>query len=32
MAVYDYDSIPEVVITDGEEDWPLRLHGRVLTA
>lgn len=24
-AVYDYNSIPEVVITNGEDDWPLRL-------
>lgn len=31
-AIYDYDSIPDVVITDGENDWPLVLHERVLTA
>ena len=31
-AIYDYDSIPEVVITNGEDDWPLTVTERVLTA
>ncbi len=31
-AIYDYDSIPEIVVTNGEDDWPLVLHERVLTA
>ena len=31
-ATYDYDSIPETVATNGEDDWPLMLHERVLTA
>lgn len=31
-AIYDYDSLPDVVVSNGEEDWPLRLLGRVLTA
>jgi hypothetical protein len=31
-AIYDYDSIPEMVATNGEDDWPLMLHERVLTA
>ena len=31
-ATYDYDSIPETVVTNGEDDWPLMLHERVLTA
>jgi len=31
-AVYDYDSIPETVITNGEEDWPLNVKRKVLTA
>lgn len=31
-AIYDYDSVPEVVVTDGEDDWPLGLTGRRLTA
>ena len=31
-AIYDYDSIPEMVATNGEDDWPLVLHERVLTA
>lgn len=30
--VYDYDSIPFVVITNGHNDWPLMMRGRVLTA
>ena len=32
VATYDYDSIPEMVATNGEDDWPLMLHERVLTA
>ena len=32
MATYDYESIPETVATNGEDDWPLVLHERVLTA
>ena len=31
-ATYDYDSIPETVATNGNDDWPLMLHERVLTA
>lgn len=31
-ATYDYDSIPELVVTDGEDDWPLRRWERPLTA
>lgn len=31
-AIYDYDTIPETVVTNGEDDWPLVLHARVLTA
>lgn len=31
-AIYDYDSIPEVVVTNGEDDWPMVIHERVLTA
>ena len=31
-AIYDYDSIPEMVVTNGKDDWPLVLHERVLTA
>ena len=30
--IYDYSMIPDVVVTNGEDDWPLRLHARVLTA
>ena len=25
-AIYDYDSIPDVVVTNGESDWPLELR------
>jgi hypothetical protein len=32
VATYDYDSVPEMVITDGSDDWPLTHRGRVLTA
>ena len=31
-ATYDYDSIPETVATNGNDDWPLMVHERVLTA
>ena len=31
-AIYDYDSIPEMVVSNGNDDWPLMLHERVLTA
>ena len=31
-AIYDYDSIPEVVVSNGHDDWPLLMSDRVLTA
>lgn len=31
-ATYDYDSIPEIVVTNGEDDWPMRLRNKILTA
>lgn len=31
-AIYDYDSIPEMVVTNGKDDWPLRLREKILTA
>lgn len=31
-TIYDYDSIPETVLTNGKDDWPLRLHEVLLTA
>lgn len=31
-ATYDYESIPEMVVNDGEDDWPMVVHERVLTA
>ena len=31
-AIYDYDSIPEMVITNGYDDWPLVRPDRVLHA
>ena len=30
--IYNYDSIPDVVVTDGYNDWPLCLRGSVLMA
>ena len=30
--VYDYSTIPDVVVTNGREDWPLRVTGLVLMA
>ena len=32
VATYDYDSIPEMVITNGKDDWPLNNRGKVLQA
>jgi hypothetical protein len=31
-AIYDYDSVPDVVVSNGEEDWPLERSGKVLHA
>ena len=31
-AIYDYDTVPEVVVTDGYDDWPIRMKSRILTA
>ena len=31
-ATYDYDSIPETVVSNGNDDWPLMAQERVLTA
>lgn len=31
-ATYDYDSIPEMVITNGTDDWPLKQRLKVLHA
>jgi hypothetical protein len=30
--IYDYDSIPDVVVTNGLDDWPLACHPNVLMA
>ena len=32
IDTYDYFSIPEMVITDGYDDWPMKSRGRVLQA
>ena len=32
IAIYDYSSIPEVVITDGHNDWPLSIWEPIHTA
>lgn len=31
-AIYDYDTVPEVVATNGHDDWPLKMRERALTA
>ena len=31
-AIYDYDTVPEVVVTDGNDDWPLVQHNRLIMA
>jgi len=31
-AIYDYDRIPEMVVSNGNDDWPMVVHERVLTA
>lgn len=31
-AIYDYDSIPETVVTNGENDWPIIVREKILTA
>ncbi len=30
--IYDYSTIPDVVVTNGREDWPLRVRRSVLMA
>lgn len=30
--IFDYSMIPDVVVTNGEDDWPLRLRSKILTA
>lgn len=30
--IYDYNSIPDLVVTDGYKDWPYNSHSKVLTA
>jgi hypothetical protein len=32
IDTYDYFSIPEMVITDGYDDWPMKSKGKVLQA
>lgn len=31
-AIYDYDTVPEVVVTDGNDDRPLVQHNRLIMA
>lgn len=31
-AIYDYDSIPEIAVTNGKDDWPLMVQVKMLTA
>ena len=30
--IYDYDSTPDILISNGHDDWPLRMWEPVLTA
>lgn len=30
--IYDYDSIPDIVVSNGEDDWTVRLWHPLLTA
>ena len=30
--IYDYSTIPDIVVTNGREDWPLCLKGSMLMA
>ena len=30
--IYDYNSVPDIVATNGEEDWPYNTHGKILQA
>ena len=30
--IYDYSTIPDIVVTNGREDWPLCVRGSVLMA
>jgi hypothetical protein len=32
VAIYDYDSIPDVVVTNGEKDWAFENYNKILTA
>ena len=32
VAIYDYDTVPDMVVTNGEEDWTYNSRYRVLTA
>ena len=32
IDIYDYCSIPEMVITNGKDDWPMKTKGKVLQA
>ena len=31
-AIYDYDSIPDVMISNGHDDWPLKIWEPILKA
>lgn len=32
VATYNYDTLPEIEVTNGENDWPLIVHIKILTA
>jgi hypothetical protein len=31
VAIYDYDSIPDMVVTNGEKDWAFKNYNKILT-
>jgi hypothetical protein len=32
VVIYDYDSVPDIAVTNGEDDWPYNSRYMVLTA
>ena len=31
-SIYDYDTVPDIVVTNGEDDWPYNKRSKVLQA
>lgn len=32
IAIYDYDTVPDIIITDGYDDWTLKIWEPLMTA